>query len=117
MAFSKSGVSKVAWPMRLGLITASSPFRSGFIYIIFQCIEWTINAIGDEFKGHSPRPDQKRRMTIAQFCFARPILRCGLAALTHSTKPRYSAKACASSIARTGANQHGRLQARDLPNL
>src|SRR5262249_56102807 len=27
MAFSKSGVSKVAWPMRLGLIMALSPIR------------------------------------------------------------------------------------------
>src|SRR5262249_59609848 len=109
---------KVAWPMRLGLIMASSPLRPRIHFTsFFQCTEWMMNAVGDEFKGHPPGSDQKRCMTIAQFRFDRPIPHRSLAAPTHSTKPRYSAKACASSIARTGANEHGRLQARDLPNL
>src|SRR4029450_5248316 len=61
MAFSKSGVSKVAWPMRLGLIMASSPFRPRIhLYHFFQCTELMRNAIGDEFKGYSPGPGQKR---------------------------------------------------------
>src|SRR5262244_3752456 len=48
MAFSKSGVSKVAWPMRLGLIMALSPFRYPAL-----------------------RPGRKRCTTIAQFAAAR----------------------------------------------
>src|SRR6516165_8253509 len=103
MAFSKSGVSKVAWPMRLGLIMASSPLRPRIHLHHFQCTEWMMNAVDDEFKGHPPGSDRKRCMTIAQFRFDRPIPHRSLAAPTHSTKPRYSAKACASSIARTGA--------------
>src|SRR5262245_13457455 len=48
MAFSKSGVSKVAWPMRLGLIMALSPFRYPAL-----------------------RPGRKRCTTIAQSAAAR----------------------------------------------
>src|SRR5215472_17367465 len=74
MAFSKSGVSKVAWPMRLGLIMASSPLRPRIHFTsFFQCTEWMMNAVGDEFKGHPPGSDRKRCMTIAQFRFDRPI--------------------------------------------
>src|SRR5262245_6035760 len=72
MAFSKSGVSKVAWPMRLGLIMALSPSHPGFIHIIFQRAECIVNAIGDAFKGHSPGSGRKRGITIAQFAALDP---------------------------------------------
>src|SRR4029453_682810 len=73
MACSRSGVSKVAWPMRLGLIMALSPLRPRIhLHHFFQCTEWVMNAIGDEFKGHSPGSGRKRGNTIAQFAALDP---------------------------------------------
>src|SRR5262249_22423776 len=63
-----------------GGVADASRFDHGVISIasldsftsFFQCAELMMNAIGDEFKGYSPDPDQTRCMTIAQFRFARP---------------------------------------------
>src|SRR5262245_44920750 len=93
MAFSRSGVSKVAWPIRLGLIIGFSftlpalqrTARTIHVWSIFRHDERAVNAGGDPTAldkidgfGESYR-DQ-----------------------TKSTQ---------------GVNEHGRLQARDLPDL